>query len=148
MFTLALQPGGQILAGGNFTAVGTTTEGDFARLNPDGTLDTSFLSGQSGANGSVQSIVCQTDGRILLGGSFGSVDGIFRKFIARVMTDGSLDTSFNPGPGADNVVNAVAETFINGVREIYVGGGFGNISGVYQPWHCALEQRRFRRRFV
>ena len=133
VFTLALQPGGQILAGGSFTAVGTQPEGGFARLNPDGTLDTSFLSGLAGANGSVQSIVCQTDGRILLGGSFGSVNGVFRNFIARVMTDGSLDTSFNPGSGADNVVNAVAETFIAGAREIYVGGAFGNISGSTSP---------------
>ena len=70
VFTLALQSGGQILAGGSFTAVGTVGEGSFARLNPDGTLDTSFLSGLSGANGSVLSIVSQTDGRILLGGSF------------------------------------------------------------------------------
>jgi len=139
VFTLALQPGGQILAGGNFTAVGTTTEGSFARLNPDGTLDTTFLAGLSGANGSVQSIVCQTDGRVLVGGSFGSVDGVFRKFIARVMTDGSLDTSFNPGPGADNVVNAVAETFVGGVREIYVGGAFGNISSAFSPGIARLN---------
>jgi len=133
VFTLALQPGGQILAGGNFTAVGSTSEGSFARLNPDGTLDTTFLSGLAGANGSVQSIVCQTDGRILVGGSFGSVDGYYRNFIARVMTDGSLDTSFNPGSGADNVVDAVAETFVAGVRKIYVGGAFGNISSSPSP---------------
>jgi uncharacterized delta-60 repeat protein len=139
VFTLALQPGGQILAGGNFTTVGTVPEGSFARLNPDGTLDTTFLADLSGANGSVQSIACQTDGRILLGGSFGSVDGVFRNFIGRVMTDGSLDTSFNPGPGADNVVNAVAETFIAGVRGIYVGGAFGHISGAASPGIARLN---------
>jgi uncharacterized delta-60 repeat protein len=139
VFTLALQPGGQILAGGNFTAVGTTPEGSFARLNPDGSLDTTFLSGLAGANGSVQSIVCQTDGRILLGGSFGSVNGDFRHFIARVMADGSQDTSFNPGPGADNVVNAVAETFAGTNREIYVAGAFGNISGSPSPGIARLN---------
>lgn len=139
VFTLALQPGGQILAGGNFTAFGTTAEGSFARLNPDGTLDTSFLSDLSGADGPVQAIACQTDGRILLGGSFGSIDTVYRKFIARVMTDGSLDTSFNPGPGADNTVNALVETFINGNREIYVGGGFGNISGAHSPGIARLN---------
>ena len=139
VFTLALQPGGQILAGGNFTAVGNTPEGSFARLNPDGSLDTTFLSGLAGANGSVQSIVCQTDGRILLGGSFGSVNGDFRHFIARVMTDGSRDTSFNPGSGADNVVNAVAETFAGTNREIYVAGAFGNISGSPSPGIARLN---------
>ena len=139
VFTLALQPGGQILAGGSFTAVGAVPAGSFARLNPDGTLDTTFLSGLAGANGSVQSIACQTDGRILLGGSFGSVNGVFRNFIARVNTDGSLDSSFNPGPGADNVVNALAETFIGGNREIYFGGAFGNISGSPSPGIARLN---------
>ena len=33
------------------------------------------------------------------------------------MTDGSLDTSFNPGTGADGPVYAIAETFINGVAD-------------------------------
>jgi uncharacterized delta-60 repeat protein len=139
VFSLALQPGGQILAGGNFTAVGSTGEGSFARLNPDGTLDTTFLSGLSGANGAVQAIACQTDGRILLGGGFSSINGGFRRFIARVMTDGSLDSSFNPGPGADNVVNTLAETFIGGVREIYVGGAFGSISGGASPGVARLN---------
>ena len=55
------------------------------------------------------------------------------------MTDGSLDTSFNPGSGADNVVNAVAETFIGGDRKIYVGGAFGNISGVASPGIARLN---------
>ncbi len=55
------------------------------------------------------------------------------------MTDGSLDSSFNPGPGADNVVNAVAETFIGGNREIYVGGAFGNISGSPSPGIARLN---------
>jgi uncharacterized delta-60 repeat protein len=139
VFSLALQPGGQILAGGNFTAVGSTGRGSFARLSPDGTLDTTFLNGLSGANGSVQAIACQTDGRVLLGGGFSSINGGFRRFIGRVMTDGSLDTSFNPGPGADNVVNTLAETFIGGVRAIYVGGAFGSISGGDSPGVARLN---------
>ena len=55
----------------------------------------------AGANGAVQAVVCQTDGRVVIGGAFTSADGIARNNIARLMTDGSLDTSFNPGPGAD-----------------------------------------------
>lgn len=131
VLALALQTNGQILAGGNFTFVNGTPENCIARLNADGSLDSSgFL---AGANGAVQAIVCQTDNRVLIGGAFNSVDGIARNHIARLMTDGSLDTSFNPGPGADGPVYALAETFVNGVRKIYVGGAFSTISGGTSP---------------
>lgn len=133
VFALALQTNGQIIAGGNFSAVGTVPEGNMARLNTDGTLDTAFLSGSSGANGPVLAVVCQTDNQILIGGSFSSINGVSRHFIARLNTDGSLDSTFNPGLGADNTVNALAETFIGGVRRIYVGGAFGNVSGSSSP---------------
>jgi uncharacterized delta-60 repeat protein len=139
VFALALQSNGQILAGGNFTAVGPVSEGSLARLNTDGSLDTAFLSGLVGANGPVLAVVSQTDDHVLVGGSFTSVNTVNRKFIARLMTDGSLDTSFNPGLGADNVVNALAETFVGGVRKIYVGGAFGVISGSSSPGFARLN---------
>lgn len=135
VLALALQPNGQILAGGNFTFVNGTPENSIARLNADGSLDSAgFLNGYSGANGAVQAIVCQrTDSRVVIGGAFNSVDDIARNHIARLMTDGSLDTSFNPGPGADGPVYALAETFINGGNKIYVGGAFSSISGGTSP---------------
>src|ERR1035437_5777093 len=140
VFALALQTNGQILAGGNFTAVGNVAEGSLARLNPDGSLDTAFLSGLAGANGPVLAVVSQTDDHVLVGGSFTSVNNVNRKFIARLNNiDGSLDTSFNPGLGADNVVNALAETFVGGVRKIYVGGAFGVISGSSSPGFARLN---------
>ncbi|HUZ08456.1 MAG TPA: Calx-beta domain-containing protein, partial [Candidatus Paceibacterota bacterium] len=128
VLALALQPNGQMIAGGNFTAVGTVHEGMIARLNQDGSLDTAFLSGLSGANGPVLAVAVQTDNHILIGGSFSSVNGVSRHYISRLNTDGTLDSTFNPGLGADNTVDALAETFVGGVRKIYVGGGFGNVS--------------------
>ena len=137
VLALALQTNGEIIAAGNFTDVGTVPEGYVARLNTDGTLDTGFLNGYSGANGPVQAVVSQTDDRVLIGGSFNFVDGVHRNYIARLMTDGSLDTSFNPGSGADSTVYAMAETFAvtgtNVLREIYVGGAFGSFNGVSSP---------------
>ncbi|HEY3763382.1 MAG TPA: Calx-beta domain-containing protein [Verrucomicrobiae bacterium] len=144
VFSLALQTNAQILVAGDFTAVGTTPEGYVARLNADGSLDGSFLggsvgSGRDGAFGPVNSVICQTDNRIMVGGSFSTFDDVNRNNIARLMTDGSLDTSFNPGDGADNTVNALAETFINGLRRVYVAGAFNNISGVSSPGIARLE---------
>ncbi len=134
---LALQSNGQILAGGNFTAVGPVGESRIARLNSDGSLDTVFLNGLAGADAPVNALICQTDNRIVVGGAFTTMDGVRRNFIARLMTDGSLDTSFNPGSGADNTVNALAETFLasgtNSVRALYVGGAFGAFNGSSSP---------------
>ncbi len=133
VLALALQPNGQILAGGNFTYVNGTPDNGIARLNANGSLDSGFLNGSSGANGAVQSVVCQTDGSVVIGGVFNNVNGVTRNNIARLKTDGSLDTSFNPGPGADSSVNAIAEAFVNGVRMLYVGGSFNYISGASSP---------------
>ena len=83
-----------------------------------------------GAFGPVNSVIVQSDGRILIGGSFTTVDDANRNDIARLLNNGTLDTSFNPGPGANGPVNALVETFINGVRRIYVGGNFTSMAGV------------------
>jgi len=141
VYSLSLQPNGQILAGGGFTAVGTTLMNRIARLNVDGTLDTTFLNGMDGANASVNTVVCQTvlsdAGRILVGGAFNTIDNQNRFYIARLMSDGSVDTSFNPGGGANASVNAIAESFTtsgtNLVRNIYIGGAFTSFNGNTSP---------------
>ena len=56
---------------------------DLARLNVDGSLDASFNPG-NGADGSVVSMALQTDGRLLIGGYFGSVNGFARNYVARL----------------------------------------------------------------
>ena len=139
VLALGLQTNGQFVAGGTFTAVGPVPVGELARLNADGSFDSSFLSGLSGANGAVNTLALQTDGRILVGGAFTTLNGIRRNFIGRLMTDGTLDTSFNPGSGADNVVNTVAETFINGLRRVYVGGAFSSLNGSTSPSLARLD---------
>jgi uncharacterized delta-60 repeat protein len=130
VLALALQSNGQIIAGGNFTVVSGIPENHIARLNGDGTLDNAnFLNGLSGANGPVRALVSQTDDRVVLGGSFTFVNGVVRNYIARLNIDGSLDTSFNPGSGANNTIYTLAETFIGSARGIYVGGDFTTING-------------------
>ena len=87
-----------------------------ARLNSDGSLGTSFNPG-AGANNSVHSVAIQQDGKVLIGGPFTLVNGVSRNRIARLNTDGSLDSSFNPGTGADSTVNAVA---VPGYGQVFI----------------------------
>jgi len=125
VLALALRANGQILAGGNFTTVNGTPRNYLARLNTDGSLDSAnFLSGLAAANGPVRAVVSQSDDKVVVGGSFTTFNGIVRNHIARVNTDGSLDSTFNPGSGANNVVNSLVETFIGGTRFLYAGGNF------------------------
>ncbi|MBU4231390.1 MAG: hypothetical protein KKD99_12735 [Proteobacteria bacterium] len=96
--SLATQSDGKIIIGGpNFNGVGGKYRGGFARLNPDGSLDTSF---KSGVNGWVEGVALQADGKILVAGNFGQCQGYARHGLARLNPDGSLDTAFNLRLGA------------------------------------------------
>src|SRR2546426_6585154 len=50
-----------------------------------------------GANGPVNSMAVQADGKILVAGGFNTLGGESRTNIGRLNADGTLDTSFNPG---------------------------------------------------
>lgn len=65
---LAVQTNGELLIGGNFSTVNGANSYRITRLYTDGSLDTTFQASQSGENGTVNAIVVQSDGDILLGG--------------------------------------------------------------------------------
>ena len=124
---LALQADGKILVGGSFTTLGgggtgRTARNRIARLNPDGTLDTTF---DPGANGEVDALAIQADGKILVGGAFTTLGGggtTVRNHIARLNSNGTPDTSFDPG--ADNNVLALA---VQPDGKILLGGDFTTV---------------------
>ncbi len=122
---IALQADGKIVIGGAFTQVNGQGRNRIARLNADGTLDVSFNPG-SGTDYGVESIALQTDGKIVIGGSFSQVNGVSRNYIARLSSDGSLDTSFNPGSGANDDVRSVA---VQPDGKIVIGGWFVLVDG-------------------
>ena len=133
VLALNLQTNGEIVAGGNFTTVNGIPRGHVARFNGDGSLDTDFLTGLSGADGAVSALLVQTDGNILIGGAFGNVNGVVRNRIARLGPDGTLDVGFSPGSGADGSVFSVAESFSGTDRKLYIGGGFTLFQSVFHP---------------
>ena len=123
---LALQADGKILAGGDFSSLGGSVRNFIGRLNPDGTLDTSF---DPGANFSVLNLALQADGKILVAGSFTTLGGggtgtTPRNFIGRLNTDGTPDTSFDPG--ANVTVRALA---VETDGKILAGGDFTTLGG-------------------
>src|SRR6185436_16067960 len=124
---VALQSDGKIVIGGSFTSFNGTARNRIARLNSDGTLDTTFLAAGSGANGDVSAVTLQADGKILIGGIFTSVNGTARNRIARLNTDGTLDTGFlASGTGADSSVRKIA---VQADNRILLVGSFANVNG-------------------
>jgi hypothetical protein len=107
--------------GGAFTSVGGVTRNRVARVFENGSLDTTF---DPNANSTVNSVVLQSDGKILLGGLFTSVGGVTRNRIARVFENGSLDTTFDPS--SSGTVNSVA---LQSDGKILLGGAFTSVAG-------------------
>ena len=120
VFAVAVQPDGRVLIAGDFTYVNQVERSHVARLNADGSLDQSFNPGD-GPDWGVRCLALQVDGKILIGGIFTSVQGKPRNRVARLNTDGSLDTAFDPGDGASEVVRWVAPQLDGNVL---VAGGF------------------------
>jgi uncharacterized delta-60 repeat protein len=109
-FEVELMPNGQILVGGYFGYYNGMSTGSLARLNPDGSLDASFNSvgtNTTGANNYIQEVVLLNDGKILIGGVFTAYNGVNVSRIARLNANGTLDTSYNVGAGADSWVECI-----------------------------------------
>ena len=76
-------------------------------LAAPGDVDLSFDPG-SGLNGGVTRMALQSDGKLIIGGSFTTVRGLARQSIARLNPDGSGDPTFDAGTNADQHVSAIA----------------------------------------
>src|SRR5918912_1843398 len=98
---IALQPDGKIIVAGNFQNITHTAGYGVMRLNPDGSLDTSFSPSSLSPDNGVRQVIIQPDGKILACGYFRYLNGSPRGAIARFNSDGSLDTSFDSVVGAD-----------------------------------------------
>jgi len=97
-----------------------------------GTLDPTFNPTDvgfgigAGTNSFVNASVLQPDGKIIIGGGFGTFNGAVRNRVARLNADGSLDDTFDPGGGGNNSVYSIALQ-LDG--KIVIGGAFTIFNG-------------------
>ena len=121
-----IQPDGKILVGGTFTSFNGLELRGIVRLNINGSLDENFNIGV-GANNSVSSIEVQPDGKIIVVGDFTSFNGVNCNRVVRLNSDGSVDTSFSTGSGANAQVRGIA---IQDNGKILLIGGFSTFNGI------------------
>ena len=123
--SICVQPDGKIIITGRFTQVQGVSRNYLARLNADGNLDPTFDPGL-GADYYIHAAALQPDGSIVVGGQFTQFDGVPRQYSARVMPNGTLDNSFDPGTGASAVIWSVRHQHNGG---ILIGGDFISYNG-------------------
>lgn len=89
-----LQPDGKILAVGNFKQYNGSPSEGLARINPDGSLDSTFNIG-SGLDSWGRSTRLLPNGQILVTGWFNNYNGHTFNRLMRINADGTPDTSLN-----------------------------------------------------
>jgi len=129
---IAVQPDGKIIVGGNFNEIANNLGvNNIARLNADGTEDVAFNTNTGSAfNNRVRSLALQSDGKILVGGSFTEYDGNTRNRLVRLEANGTEDTAFytNLGSGFGPAASYVASIKIQTDGKILAAGGYQNFN--------------------
>jgi len=107
VFWQEVQPDGRIIITGNFRQYNGQPAMGIARLNPDGSRDTTFQIGQ-GFDSWGRFIKILPNDQILVSGWFTSYNGHNANRLVRINSDGSQDTSFNPFYGDRTAIYTVA----------------------------------------
>jgi uncharacterized delta-60 repeat protein len=141
---IVVQGDGKILIGGGFLYSNGKIrfgvpypDGAIARLNSDGSVDSSFVVPDGGSfggpNNAVVAIALQPNGKVIIGGNFSDVGGAGRYGIARLNGDGSVDAGYNaiiPATGqfasGFGFVTSVAALALLPDGKVLVGGALTN----------------------
>lgn len=119
----AVQSNQRIIIAGKFSEYNYESANGIARLKRTGRYDPSFNVG-TGANGQINTVAIQSDGKILIGGKFNVVNGNNCSNIARLNADGSFDASFATAQ-TDGEVRKIK---IDSDERIVVAGDFKNVN--------------------
>jgi uncharacterized delta-60 repeat protein len=112
---------------GNFTTYQQPVYTRIIRTNLSGSIDTTFNMGNGFAN-SVQCMVTQSDGKIIIGGNFSTYSGsINAGNLVRLNTNGTRDTTLNVGTAGFN--GQVNDIRIQSDGKIVAVGNFTTYSG-------------------
>ena len=139
-FDLTQQTDNKYIVVGDFNTYQGVSRRNIARINYNGSLDTSFQVG-TGFTGLALSVELQPDGKIIVAGEITQYSGTNVSSICRLNTDGSLDTSFNVSTFTANT--RIEKTLRNPDGSFYVVGNFVlngrrgivllNADGTYNP---------------
>ena len=112
----------KILVSGVHLEFSGNTSNFITKFSPDGTIDTLFNK-KSGINGRVYGSIQQTNGKVIVYGSFKSYNNSLVNNIVRINVNGNVDLSFLAK--SDNIIQTIVE---DQTGKILVGGNFNNFN--------------------
>lgn len=113
---------GKFIIVGHFEVVNETLISKIARLNSDGSLDSTFDVG-SGFNNNALVVRLLSDGSLLVGGTFEAYNEVNTGRLVKLNSDGVLDASFATNVNISDNINDIK---VDSSGKIYVGGQFTN----------------------
>lgn len=134
-------PDGSLVLGGFFSSVQDSAltsfnRGGLVRISGTGAIDAAFATAGGAATVPVRDVARQPDGKILVVGDFTTFNGTARVRVARLLPDGTVDSSFATGTGPDGEVYAV---LVQPDGKIVIGGAFTNYNGVAREYLARLN---------
>jgi uncharacterized delta-60 repeat protein len=129
---LATQTDGKIIAAGDFSQMNGAARRNIARVNPDGSLDQTFDSGNVLDN-TVRKVIVQPDGKILVLKEKSFVNNVALPQLYRLNSDGSLAESFNP------TTAYIYKIALQPDGKIVIGGNFTSVYGAPRRYVARLN---------
>jgi uncharacterized delta-60 repeat protein len=122
-----IQSDGKILISGFFSSFNTSSVLCVARINTDGSLDSSFNAVNSYMTIPINDMDIQADGKVIIAGNFQAFDNDPIRGLARLNANGTLDTTFNFSTSFNHYVYSF---IIQPDSKIVVGGEFNSYDEV------------------
>jgi len=132
---MLIQPDGRIVIAGDFTSYAGTPRRHIARINADGSLDSSFDPG-AGTNRPPSTLARLPDGRILAGGDFYLAGDEVHLGVASFHPDGRIDPSFKPLVGGRTQLQFAA---LAPGGKIVIAGYFDVVNETVRPMPVRLN---------
>lgn len=136
---------GTLVIVGQFLDYNGTTLNGIVGLNDNGTINTSFVYGTGFNTDGASAEKLQSDGKIIVGGTFWTYRGNTSSKIVRINTDGSWDNTYNVGTGFTsggtytNATVRVTALEVQSNDKVIVAGFFDAYKGVSVPGICRLN---------
>lgn len=140
--------GGKYMVGGQFTTYDGVSTSRICRLNSDGSLDASFSCLLGSGTDAVLAISETSDGKYVVSGEFGNVNGEVANGLLRLESNGDIDGTFNLPSDLNNGGSPCGVWNIIDSRErIVLFGEFTSYRGQPVDKIIRLDQRLFSVRF-